>query len=243
METALRGKFISIGEVRRYMIQLVPKALWVVKNWKTVFLPATGFVIGFGFAWVIQDFRLILKEVDLQTKQTTITVLEKDLAECQKINQENQERFKILEKEIIKMDKLCAGRIKIHRQKEDRIRRIDEIPVIPLPPPRIPQENIEKDGGKDEKVYIVNSGDPLLDKLNRMFSDPPTNSEDRVYKTASAGDSGETTLLSCQVASSGYIQPVRLYCLDAENAKNLLKNREIDKAYQEELVLILGGMR
>ena len=33
------------------------------------------------------------------------------------------------------------------------------------------------------------------------------------------------------------------YCLDAENAKNLLKNREIDKAYADELKAILEGLR
>jgi len=30
----------------------------------------------------------------------------------------------------------------------------------------------------------------------------------------------------------------RLYCVDAENAKNLLKNRELDKGYKQELKTI-----
>jgi len=29
-----------------------------------------------------------------------------------------------------------------------------------------------------------------------------------------------------------------LYCVDAENAKNLLKNRELDKGYKQELKTI-----
>lgn len=33
------------------------------------------------------------------------------------------------------------------------------------------------------------------------------------------------------------------YCLDEDNAKNLLKNREIDKAYSAELMTILEGLR
>jgi hypothetical protein len=33
------------------------------------------------------------------------------------------------------------------------------------------------------------------------------------------------------------------YCLDEGNAKNLLKNRELDKAYSEELRTILEGLR
>ena len=33
-----------------------------------------------------------------------------------------------------------------------------------------------------------------------------------------------------------------LYCIDEDNAKNLLKNREIDKAYQEEMSGILEGL-
>ena len=33
------------------------------------------------------------------------------------------------------------------------------------------------------------------------------------------------------------------YCLDPENAKNLLKNRELDKGYQEEMKEILQGLK
>lgn len=33
------------------------------------------------------------------------------------------------------------------------------------------------------------------------------------------------------------------YCLDPENAKNLLKNRELDKGYQEEMREILQGLQ
>ena len=33
------------------------------------------------------------------------------------------------------------------------------------------------------------------------------------------------------------------YCLDAENAKNLLKNRELDKGYQEEMKTILQSLK
>ena len=33
------------------------------------------------------------------------------------------------------------------------------------------------------------------------------------------------------------------YCLDAQNAKNLLKNRELDKGYQQELREILQGLK
>jgi hypothetical protein len=33
------------------------------------------------------------------------------------------------------------------------------------------------------------------------------------------------------------------YCLDEDNAKNLLKNRELDKGYQEEMRRILEGMK
>ena len=34
-----------------------------------------------------------------------------------------------------------------------------------------------------------------------------------------------------------------LYCLDMDNAKNLLKNRELDKAYQEETGSILMQLK
>jgi hypothetical protein len=33
------------------------------------------------------------------------------------------------------------------------------------------------------------------------------------------------------------------YCLDEGNAKNLLKNRELDKGYQEELQTILKHLK
>lgn len=33
------------------------------------------------------------------------------------------------------------------------------------------------------------------------------------------------------------------YCLDPENAKNLLKNRELDKGYMEEMREILKGLK
>ena len=34
-----------------------------------------------------------------------------------------------------------------------------------------------------------------------------------------------------------------LYCVDEGNAKNLLKNREVDKGYQEELRTIIEGLQ
>ncbi|MBI3584213.1 MAG: hypothetical protein HY096_09750 [Nitrospinae bacterium] len=34
-----------------------------------------------------------------------------------------------------------------------------------------------------------------------------------------------------------------LYCIDADNAKNLLKNIELMKGYQEEMMLIMEGLR
>jgi len=36
---------------------------------------------------------------------------------------------------------------------------------------------------------------------------------------------------------------VPLYCLDAENAKNLLMNRELDKGYQDEMKNILFNLK
>ncbi len=33
------------------------------------------------------------------------------------------------------------------------------------------------------------------------------------------------------------------YCLDVDNAKNLLKNRELDKGYQEEMRDILNQLK
>lgn len=38
-------------------------------------------------------------------------------------------------------------------------------------------------------------------------------------------------------------ESVNRYCLDAENAKNLLKNRELEKGYQRELRKILEQIK
>lgn len=33
------------------------------------------------------------------------------------------------------------------------------------------------------------------------------------------------------------------YCIDADNAKSLLKNRELDTGYQQELIMILENLK
>lgn len=48
---------------------------------------------------------------------------------------------------------------------------------------------------------------------------------------------------SPQYYSVEFLKKDDLYCLDRENAKNLLKNRELDKAYQEELRTIIESLR
>lgn len=186
-------------------------------------------LIGFGGAWKIQDVRIDSLKVALKQAGN-------DLKACQGANKTNRETIGNLRKEIAQADKTCTERLRINSKKTGRIRQIDELP------PYMP--NKENKGGKgDEKISTIAATDALLDELNSMFDNSAASNKDGIHKTAGSGASGKTGSLSCQMAGGGYTEAVRFYCLDVENVKNLLKNREIDKAYQDELRAILEGAR
>jgi len=208
------------------------------KYWKAIVSFATGLALGFGAAWWIQGVRVDIKEAEIQKKKVEIISLKKDLKDCQEANKANQETIEKLKDEVAQSYRLCAARLKINNRKAGRIIQIDEIkPYLPQ------QTGIKKDGGKDEKVNSANVGDTLLNELSGMFNDPAAGSKDGIHKTDRAGTADSTAVLSCQMAGSGHTETVRLYCLDSENAKNLLKNREIDKAYTDELRAILDTVK
>lgn len=206
---------------------MTPIVLWGILRTALPYLLAAA--IGFGGAWKIQAVRI--EGVRVELKQARI-----DLKACRDANETNLETIVNLRREIAQADKTCTERLKINSRKQDKIRQIDEIP------PYVPE--IEDNGGeKDEKDNaIVVSDDALLNELDGMFNDSTADRKDGIHKTAGSGPAGKTGALSCQMAGGGYTEAVRLYCLDAEAAKNLLKNKELDKAYADELRAILEGL-
>ena len=210
---------------------MIPMSLlsFGLKNWKYILIVLTLLSAGFYAAWQIQGIRV--EKLKLEASR-----LQADVAVCQEANKINQETIGKLKKELADAAKVCAKRLKINDRKADRIRQIDEIKPYEF-------QVANKYGGKNEKVdvYVVTS-DTLLNELNRMFNDPATGSKDGIHKTDSTRTADPAAILSCQMAGSGHTETVRLYCLDSENAKNLLKNREIDKAYSDELIAILEGL-
>lgn len=209
--------------------------VFVLKNWKLIVSSLVALAVGFCAAWFIQGVRVNMKEAALQKKQVEIKALKKDLKDCQDANKTNQETIEKLEKDVAQADDLCTARMKINSRKAKRFRQIDETkPYVP-----------EIKGGKeDESVSsIAVYGDALFDELGGMFNDSAAGGKDGIHKTAGSETSGKTAVLSCQMAGSGYTEAVRLYCLDSAAVKNLLKNRELDKGYQEEMKTILEGIR
>jgi hypothetical protein len=211
--------------------------VFVLKNWKLIVSSLAALTVGFGAAWFIQGVRVDMKEAGLQKKKVEITAIKKDLLDCQDANKTNQETIGKLKDEVAQADRLCAARLKINSRKAGKIRQIEELK------PYVPQADIKKDGGKDEKANSIVTGDALLNELDGLFNEPAAGGKDGIHKATDTGAARETAVLSCQMAASGHTEAVRLYCLDAENVKNLLKNRELDKAYSDEMRTILEGLR
>lgn len=183
-------------------------------------------VVAFGAAWGIQGVRIDGLKVKLEQAGNLLSV-------CQDANKSSQETIKRLRAEVAGANKLCSTIMSIDSRKTNRVRHIEEI--TPYTPHK------KDDGGKkDEKVdnFIADSsGDALLDELNGMFDGTASNGKDGIHQAADPGITGTAPALSCTMAGSG--QPVRLYCLTAADAKNLLKNGELDRSYTDKLRAIL----
>ena len=159
-------------------------------------------------------------------KDQQVKAVKVELQTAKDANASLEKAKESLREEVKKMDKSCTARI---NSKDTTIKRLKEI------------DGLKPTGGttnETNNAVTGDSGDPILDELNGMWQQ--SDNQDGVHQTNDTGASGETGLLPGQVGEK-VIEG--LYCLDAENAKNLLKNRELDNDHLQQHVEIIEGLR
>ena len=164
-----------------------------------------------------------------------LLIVEDHLKVCQEANATDEKTIASLRADVLKANLLCGKRAEIAHTTEQNVTKIDALPII------IPnnQSEVKKDESSNSVVPISSSGDPILDELNRVFPDS-ADSKGELHKTADSASTRTAVILSCKVEGGG--SPIRFYCLDGQNAKNLLKDFALGTGYQGEMKAIMDSV-
>lgn len=197
-----------------------------------------GASIAGGAVWEIQGARIESRDADIKVQANFLKA-------AQKANANNRQTIAALQRDVKHANSLCSTQLAVEKKKTDRIAYIDGLKGED-PAPVKTNTMIEK---YDVKGGVPNESDnqtavdtdPLYVELNGMFHGSDAGNRAAAHKEGSPPGTPGAIILSCAVDGGG--PPVRLYCLDEEGAKNLLKNQALDSAYQEELLNILDTLK
>jgi len=172
-----------------------------------------GMILAGGGVWWAKDQQVKAVKVELQAAKDA--------------NQSNLTTIAELKKEAENLNKSCTARVNIKDQTIKRLKAIDSL-----------KGTVSKDEEVDNKSAVGGSGDDILDELNGMWEQGA--GPDGVRQAEDPGSPAATGLLPGRVAEK---VTEGLYCLDAENAKNLLKNKALQDDREKNLEQIIEGLR
>ena len=150
-----------------------------------------------------------------------------DLQAAVDANATNLTTIAELKKQAEDLNKSCSARIQTKDKTIKRLTYIDS-----LKPTGVTTH-------ETNNAVAGNSGDPILDELDGKWG-KPTDNADGVYQTDDTGASAATGVLPGKVAEE---MTEGLYCLDEENAKNLLRNKALQDDREKSLEQSLEGLR
>ncbi len=162
-------------------------------------------------------------------KDQQVKAVKVELQAAKDANEANLTTIAELKKEAENLNKSCTARI---QTKDNTIKRLKYIDSLKPTGVTTHETNNAVTGGSG-------GTDPIFDELNGMWGEP-TDNTDGVHKTNDTATSAETGLLPGAVGEK-VIEG--LYCLDAENAKNLLRNKALQDDREKNLEQSLEGLR
>lgn len=190
----------------------------------------------------VEEFRITKLKAEINQIKT-------DVVGCRQANSTNIETIGALQADQARREGICNDRLKGRNRLVKRLIEIDTLPkgsrtaegknhatgaegVAPLSVRNTGGDHVQDDSDVD------GSGDDLLlVELNRMYG-RESGGKNGVDKTGGSDAAGASGILPGQMATDGEV----MYCLDAESAKALLKNRAIGDNYADELSLILEAI-
>lgn len=116
-----------------------------------------GAIIGGAIVGKVQQIRVDAKAVELTKVRQELTTKQKELTDCQEANAASQATIGSMKAELQSVQASCTTRLRQKERTAAEIRRIDDL----------------KPGGKTDEIRsnAMDSGDPVLDGLNRMYPD------------------------------------------------------------------------
>jgi septal ring factor EnvC (AmiA/AmiB activator) len=116
-----------------------------------------GAVIGGAIVGKVQQIRIDTQAVELTKVRQELTTKQKELTDCQEANATSQATIGSMKAELQSVQASCTTRLRQKERTAAEIRRIDDL-----------KPGVKTD---ENRSNAMDSGDPVLDGLNRMYPD------------------------------------------------------------------------
>lgn len=160
-------------------------------------------------------------------KDQQVKAVKVELQAAKDANESNLTTIAELKKEAENLNKSCTARVNIKDQTIKRLKQIDSL-----------KGTVKHEEIGNKNIVAGGSGDDILDELNGMWGEGT--GQDGVRQADDPGPPAAAGLLPGKVAEE---MTEGLYCLDAENAKNLLRNKALQDDREKDLERTIEGMK
>jgi hypothetical protein len=160
-------------------------------------------------------------------KDQQVKAVRVELQAAKDANATNVTTIAELKKEAENLNKSCTARVNIKDQTIKRLKQIDSL-----------KGTVKHEEIGNKNIVAGGSGDDILDELNGMWGEGT--GQDGVRQADDPGPPAAAGLLPGKVAEE---MSEGLYCLDAENAKNLLRNKALQDDREKSLEQSIEGLR